>query len=168
MKSWHKDKRRRRWNLRRWGWRTLLPRRCHVQTRAGCFKGIYMRRTSLSYSMQRNGTQRRRQISFFRRSDVVSARRCARSFGILRGRPKETGTYRHLQSEMIFKRITEEYANMNSLWRTISDFTKTDWPSKNESGKCWMRRYEYFTLTKHTVYLANWTQHPENFGSKGS
>lgn len=39
---------------------TLLPRRCHVQTHAGCFKGIYMHRTSLSYSMPRNGIQRRR------------------------------------------------------------------------------------------------------------
>lgn len=44
----------------------------------------------------------------------VAPRKDARSFGILRERLKETETYCRLQSEMIFKRITEEYANMNS------------------------------------------------------
>lgn len=50
------------------------PRRCHVQTRAPrCFKGIYMRRTSLSCSKPRNGIQGKRRI--FCCSPVVLARR---------------------------------------------------------------------------------------------
>lgn len=66
------------------GWRTLLLRRCHVQTHAsaGCFKRIYVRRISLSCSKPRNGIQGRRWIFYRCLHPVVLTRRDARACAI--------------------------------------------------------------------------------------